>query len=88
MYSEVCKSSSEYGVELQITIFQRSLLNFFVLSFALFLEDRKYFLCSVLLVSIGRSQHIAAQTSKKFNMRYFVASTQAFIARAEIACEK
>ena len=33
-----------------------------------------------------QAQHIAAQASQKFNMCDFVASTQTFIAKAEIAC--
>ena len=35
----------------------------------------------------SQSQHIAAQVSQKFNMCDFVASTQAFVAKAGIDCD-
>ena len=35
----------------------------------------------------SQSQHIAAQASQKFNMCDFVASSQAFVAKAVIACD-
>ena len=68
--------------------FRKSLLYFFVLSFALFFRRAEnLFLSCVIGSHRSQSQHIAAQASQKFNMCDFVASTHAFIAKAGIACE-
>ena len=81
---EVCKSRSASVVVVVVVIF-------YVFSLALFLEDRKSFLCPALSVSIGRShsmsRHRLRKPLQKFNMCNFVVSRQPFIAKAGIACE-
>ena len=55
------------------------------------MEDRKYFLYPALSVSIGHShsisRHRPRKPSQKFNMCDFVARSQAFVAKAVIACD-
>ena len=82
LYLEVCKSSSASGIKLEITIFRKSLLYFF-LFWALVI-----FLSYVIGSHRSQSQHITAQASQKFNMCDFVASMQAFIAKTEIVFEQ
>ena len=84
LYLEVCKSQSASGIALEITTFQESLLYFFVLSFAFFLRTQNLFVTCIIGSHRSQSQQIAAQASQKFNMRDFVATTQAFIAKAGI----
>ena len=68
--------------------FRKSLLHFFVLSFALFFWKTEIFLVTCFIGSHrSQSQHIVAQASQKFNMCDFVASSHAFIAKAGTACE-
>ena len=57
--------------------FRKSLLHFFVLSFALFFWKTEIFLVTCFIGSHrSQSQHIVAQASQKFNMCNIVASTQ------------
>ena len=69
--------------------FRKSTLYFLFLALLFFLK--KIFLCSALLVYIGHSHSILQYRPRKhsqiFNMRRFVASTQAFVAKAGISWE-
>ena len=62
-----------------------------IYSFAFFFRRRKFFFCSALSIPTGHSHSISWHRpripSQKFNMCDFVASTQAFIAKAGIACD-
>ena len=68
--------------------FPKVVVIFFVFGFALFFGGQKIFAVSC-VVGFYRSQsrHIVAQASQKFNMRNFVASSQALFAKAVIACD-
>ena len=61
------------------------------LALLFFSEDRKSFLFLALLVSIDHSlsisRHRPRKPSQKFNMCDFVASSQAFVTKAGIACD-
>ena len=46
-----------------------------------------FFVSSVVGFNRSQSQHIAAQASQKFKMCDFVASSQAFVAKAGIDCD-
>ena len=82
---EVCKPHSAPGIRLEITTFQKSLLYFLFFSFALFQEDKKSLLCPISHThSIQR--HKPNISYQRFNVRDFVASPQAFVVKAGIAC--
>ena len=63
LYLEVWKSGSAYGNELEITF--RSGCYIFVLSFALFIEGQKIFLCPALSVPTGHSHSILRHRPRK-----------------------
>ena len=89
-YMEACKSRSASGVWSEITTFRNSLLWFLILALLFFSEDGKSFLFLALLVSIDHShsisRHRPRKPSQKFNMCDFVATSQAFVAKAVIVC--
>ena len=89
LYLEVCKLCSASSIELEITTFRKSLLYFFVLFelCSFFRRTENLFVSYVIGPYRSQSQHIATQASQKFNMFDFVASMQAFIAKAVIACD-
>ena len=91
LYLEVYKSRSASGIEPETTTFRKPLLYFLFLALLFFPEDRKSFLCPALSVPIGHSHNISRHKpripSQKINMCDFVASTQAFVVKAGIACE-
>ena len=88
LYLEVCESGNASDIELEITTFRTSLLDFFCFELrSFFRKSEKSFVSCVIGSHRSLSQHIAAQASQKFNMCDFVSITQAFIAMAEIACE-
>ena len=83
---------SASGIQSEITTFRKSSLFFFCfLLCSLFSEDRKSSLFLALLVSIDHSHstplHRPRKPLQKFNMCDFVASSQAFVANAVIACD-
>ena len=83
LYLEACKSLSASGIYLEITTFRKSSL-FFVFSFAL---NRKSFFLRFWFLQVTVTAYIAAQASQKSNTFEFVASSQAFIAKAGIDCD-
>ena len=63
---------------------------YILLFWALFFFFRRprFFLCSELSVSTGHNHSISRRRPRKFNICYFFASVQAFIAKAVIACKQ
>ena len=85
LYLEVCKSRNASGIELKITTFWKW-LSYILLELFSFFGGQKIYFVSCISHRL-QPQHISTQASQKFDMRDFVASTQAFIAEVGIACE-
>ena len=84
---EACKLRIASGIQSEITTFRKSSLFFCFWLCSFFSKDRKSFYLA-LLVSIDHSHSISRhKPSRKLNMCDFVASSQAFVAKAVIACD-
>ena len=83
----LCKSHSASGIELEITTFRKLWLYFFYFEFCSFF-GQKIFLWPALSVATGRTHSISRHRPRKSSTCCdFVASTQAFVAKAGTACE-
>ena len=83
LYLNVCNSRSASGIELKITTFGKSLLQFFCFELSSFFRRTENLFVTCVIGSLrSQSQHISAQALQKFNLCNFAASTQAFIVKA------
>ena len=88
LYLEACKSRSASGIESEITTFRKSSLFFQLLALLFFFGGQKiFFISRIVSFYRSQSQNIATQASQKSNMCNFVARSQAFVAKAVIACD-
>ena len=87
----VMKSRRLSSISLEIMTFRKSLLYFLILALLSFFRRQKIFLCPALLVLTGHNHAISwprpRKPSQKLSMCNFVASSEAFVAKAGIAWE-